>query len=356
MGLAGGQTSPRAVYTVGVVGGDARFGFAVVNVGAEKALKSEIAHIEKGVRLAFSRPGLVTFKGHGIDERFAGESVIARVRGLSLGMAESIEDVRRFAGEKASVLHVFARDTTETGPSAEDAARADEVRAALGTTGRFVTDRPPRHGERVVDVICAATEPMFVGAHVHGPGRWAHAGGRVAVEVPEGAPSRAFAKLEEALVWSGLTVRAGAKAVELGAAPGGAALALARRGVTVVAVDPGAMDAGVLAFEGPGGARVVHVQKAAGALEPADVPADTELLLMDANLAPPVALRYFARLASLAEEAKLAILTLKINDERMLLAIPKQLARLTQLGWRDVLATRLPSNRSEICVVARRKR
>ncbi len=338
------------------MGGDARFGFAVVNVGAEKALKTELSHIEKGVRLAFSRPGLVTFKASGIDERFASASVVARVRGVSLGMAESFDDVRRFVGERQSVLHVFARDTTEEGPSPQDEAFALEVRAELAKEARFVLDRAPKHGERVVDVICAATEPMFVGAHVHGRGRWAQPGGRVKVEIPEGAPSRAFAKLEEALAWSGLSVRAGATAVELGAAPGGAALALARRGVHVVAIDPAAMDPGVLAFEGPGGARVRHVMKAGAAVAAEDVPADAELLLMDANLAPPVALRYFARVASLAEGARAAVLTLKINDDKMFAAIPKHLARLEALGWGDTIATRLPSNRSEICVVAKRPR
>jgi 23S rRNA (cytidine2498-2'-O)-methyltransferase len=335
-------------------GGEARFGFAVVNVGAEKALKAELARIEKGARLAFSRPGLVTFKAGGIDERFASASVIARVRGLSLGMAESIEDVLRFAGEKPSVLHVFARDTTEEGPSAEDVACAAEVEAKLAGDARFVRGRPPRNGERVVDVICAATEPMFVGAHLHSPGRWRHAGGRVPVVVPEGAPSRAYRKLEEALAWSGIQPKQGSIAVELGAAPGGAALALARRGVSVVGIDPAELDAGVLAFEGPSGARVTHVAKPGGGLTADDVPRTTKILLMDVNLAPPIALRYFAHLAALAPVADTAILTLKINDDRMLAAIPKQIARLVALGWQDPIATRLPSNRSEICVVARR--
>lgn len=335
--------------------GEPRFGFGVVNVGAEKALKTELHHIEKGARLAFSRPGLVTFKAYGIDERFASDSVIARVRGVSLGMAETLDDVRRFVGDETVVTHVFARDTSAEGPSAENEARTAEVRAALAEDPRFALDRAPKEGERVIDVICAQNEPMFVGAHLHARGRWTQPGGRVRVEVPEGAPSRAFAKLEEALAWSGLEVRAGARAVELGAAPGGAALALARRGVSVIAIDPAAMDPGVLAFEGPGGARVTHVAKAGGAVDGEDVPADASLLLMDANLAPPVALRYFTRLASLASRADAAILTLKINDDTMLTAIPKQLARLRAQGWDRLIATRLPSNRSEICVVARRK-
>lgn len=333
----------------------ARFGFAVVNVGAEKALKAELGRIEKGARLAFSRPGLVTFKALGVDERFASASVVARVRGLSLGMAETVADVRARAGDRPAVLHVFARDADEDGPSPESLALEGDVRRALEAMPGWITDRAPRDGERVVDVIVAAGEPLFVGAHAHGKGRWAQPGGRVAVEVPEGAPSRAYRKLEEALAWADLRPKPGIVAVELGAAPGGAALALARRGIHVTAVDPAAMDPGVLAFEGPGGARVTHVAKAGGALEAADVPEDASMLLVDANLAPPVVLRYFARLSSLAPHASLAVLTLKLNDDAMLSAVPKHLARLKTLGWADVIATRLPSNRSEICVVARRR-
>jgi 23S rRNA (cytidine2498-2'-O)-methyltransferase len=337
------------------VTGDARFGFAVVNVGAEKALKAELARIEKGARLAFSRPGLVTFKAGGLDEQFASASVIARVRGLSLGMAENLDEIRGRVGTRSVVLHVFARDANEDGPRPEDEAYAAEVQAALATDPRFVTNRAPKKGERVIDVIVAVGEPMFVGAHVHGPGRWVQAGGRVKVDVPEGAPSRAYRKLEEALAWGALRPKQGATAIELGAAPGGAALALARRGVNVLAIDPAEMDASVLAFEGPGGARVRHVAKPGGAIEASDVPTEATMLLLDANLAPPVALRYFAHLAALAENADTAVLTLKINDDAMLAAIPKQLARLASMGWKQQIATRLPSNRSEICVVAKRK-
>ena len=335
--------------------GDARFGFAVVNVGAEKALKAELYRIEKGARLAFSRPGLVTFKAGGIDEQFASASVIARVRGLSLGMAENFDEVRARIGTRPVALHVFARDATEDGPRAEDEAYVTEVSAALATDARFVVDRAPKNGERVIDVIVAQGEPMFVGAHVHGPGRWVQPGGRVKVEVPEGVPSRAYRKLEEAIAWSGLRFPPGTLAVELGGAPGGAALALARRGVSVVAIDDADMDAGVLAYRGPNDAQVVHIAKAGGSLDPEDVPESTRVLLVDANLAPPAALRHFARLASFAEQADTAVLTLKINDDAMLAAIPKQLARLKSLGWAQIIATRLPSHRSEICVVAKRK-
>ena len=54
--------------------------------------------------------------------------------------------------------------------------------------------------------------------------------------MPAEAPSRAYAKIEEAIAWAQLPVRAGDVALEIGAAPGGAVMALARRGVAAAPV------------------------------------------------------------------------------------------------------------------------
>ncbi|MBF0625573.1 MAG: 23S rRNA (cytidine(2498)-2'-O)-methyltransferase RlmM [Magnetococcales bacterium] len=65
--------------------------------------------------------------------------------------------------------------------------------------------------------------------------------------LPAGSPSRSALKLEEALVLfcppgrNGCQPRAGQTVVDLGAAPGGWTLAMARRGLTVTAVDRGAL-------------------------------------------------------------------------------------------------------------------
>lgn len=91
----------------------------------------------------------------------------------------------------------------------------------------------------------------------------------------------------------------------------------------------------------------------AGALRRHHVPRDTSLLVCDTNLAPPVALRTALSVVSwLRGSLRAAILTLKMNDDRMVDAIPKLLERLRAAGLR-VAATQLPSNRREICVVAR---
>jgi 23S rRNA (cytidine2498-2'-O)-methyltransferase len=252
-------------------------------------------------------------------------------------------------------LQVIARDAGEGGPEPASVERARAVDEALRARGRFVPGARAERDERVACVVVAEGEPMLVGTRVH---RWGSGapGERPAIDVPPDAPSRAYAKLEEALAWSGLEVREGERAVEIGSAPGGAAYALARRGVHVLGVDPGDMDPRVLAYVGPGGARVTHLRLAAGALRREHVPKGTSLVLSDVNLAPPVALRYVASLVSFARPSlRAAVLTMKLNDRRMVEAIPTFLERVREMGL-EPRATQLPSNRREICIVARRRR
>ncbi len=118
--------------------GEQRFGFAIVNAGSENALKVEAARLAPGARPAFARPGLVTFKHDAADAGFLADSILARVRGLSLGMAKDAAealDRARSQGTGPFVLHVFARDAGEDGPLASDEARAIELDRALRDAG-----------------------------------------------------------------------------------------------------------------------------------------------------------------------------------------------------------------------------
>ena len=72
--------------------------------------------------------------------------------------------------------------------------------------------------------------------------------GRPRLPYEAGLPSRSALKLLEALAVFGVAVPEGGWALDLGAAPGGWTLMLARRGAHVVAVDPGALDPEVAAL------------------------------------------------------------------------------------------------------------
>jgi 23S rRNA (cytidine2498-2'-O)-methyltransferase len=326
------------------------FVFVVTNVATAPLAKREVLSARPEARFAFSRPGLLTFKLADASPTFGEGLVFARVAGQSLGNAEGLEELVALVPEaqrESAAWHVFARDPEDAG----SVARASSLRSALAPRG--FDKVVPGQTERVIDVVVAQGEPLFVGQHVHGPGRWSLAGGLPDVEVPELSPSRAFAKLEEALAWSGLSPRQGTEVVELGASPGGATLAMLRRGWSVVAFDPGALDPRVREFVGPGEARVRFHERPAGSIGRSDLPARARLLVSDMNLAPPVALRYVARVRAMLPELEAAILTVKLNDERMLEQTSRWIELVRGMRFSDVRATQLPSHRQEMVIVAR---
>lgn len=94
-------------------------------------------------------------------------------------------------------------------------------------------------------VCFTATDQAYIGyAPIDNSSPWSM--GIPRLKMPQGAPSRATLKLEEAwlvLVGKNLTsiLRPGMRAVDLGAAPGGWTWALAQRRIYVIAVDNGAL-------------------------------------------------------------------------------------------------------------------
>lgn len=311
----------------------AEFVFATCLPGLEPAVKREVVRTRPDLRFAYSRPGLLTYKAPSeVALADPPGSAVARVWGRSLGAAREPSAARAMLAQVGvTCVHVFARDP-------EEAVSADWSALATGTA---------RDGDRVGDVI-VDSEGAWIGAHVHDRTRSALAGGGVKAALPEGAPSRAYAKIEEAIAFASLPVQAGQVAVEIGAAPGGAVMALARRGVLVTAVDPGELAPQVLALAG-----VTYLPIKVGALRWEQLPDRVDWLLLDVNLAPQVALHEIARLMPrLRDTLRGAVLTLKLNDWSFVDELPKLVDRIHQLGFAEVRLRHLPSNRREICAIA----
>lgn len=329
-----------------------RFVFVVVRAGSEPLAKAEIARVHPDLRLSFSRPGLLTLKdpSGALGERFGAGLVFSRIAGLSLGLADGVDAIVAKVPDGKFVLQVVAR--APSGESLADPVTAAVEEALRAQFGDRASAGPAKLGDRVLDVVVAPGEPSLVGLHVHAERRWPAPLSLLDVAPREGAPSRAHKKLDEALLWSGAVMHEREVALELGAAPGGMTLALLSRGVGVVAVDPAEMSPEVLAFTGPGGARADHKQVAAGAVRVEDLPA-LDWVVVDLNLAPPVALRYLARIVRARMPKHGAFITLKLNDAAMVAQIPEHLERIRGMGFPKLAATQLPSNRSEITVFAR---
>jgi len=297
--------------------------------------------VRPGLRFAFSRPGLITFKSDGeIGPADPPASVFARVWGRSIGPAKDPADAtQRLAALGPTLVHVFARD-----PDADPAIVRD-WESALGDLRSGVA----ASGDLIADVIVSANEPAWIGAHRHDANHVAWPGAMIPIDLPADAPSRAYCKIEEAIAWAELPIEAGQVALEIGAAPGGAVMALAKRGLEVYGVDTGELAPNVLALPG-----VHHFAMKVGALRWEQLPARVDWLLVDVNLAPQVALHEVARLMPrLRPTLKGAVITLKLNDFAFVDALPALIKRIEEFGFTSVRMRHLPSNRREICVVAR---
>src|SRR3972149_8392314 len=113
----------------------AEFIFITCQVGAERAVKEEMARQWGEFRFAYSRPGFLTFKlpeawprkrGHGtgcsLNEDFDLRSVFARAYAFSLGKVEGSDAAAMareawglFGRRRANRIHVWARDAREAG-------------------------------------------------------------------------------------------------------------------------------------------------------------------------------------------------------------------------------------------------
>ena len=91
------------------------FVFATCAPKMERFLKAEVRARTPAWRLAFSRPGLVTWRLDGeVGEEIHLGAAFARVWGRSLGRADAVDDAVRLAESTLNGglarLHVFARE------------------------------------------------------------------------------------------------------------------------------------------------------------------------------------------------------------------------------------------------------
>lgn len=349
------------------------FAFATCYPTSNAWLRRDVARSHPELRLAFSAPGLVTWKG-ATEPNFSIDSPLAVIAGAGVGRATNPDDVVRLATDCANelnaaslvgqrlpvALHVFhtARDLESTEDEATLASWLDvesKLRASFAfASGLAVVGAP------VVDVVHLRDKPgtYFVGWHRQRADRPATVGGVEAKPLPLGAPSRAYSKAWELLRLGELKVRRGECVVELGAAPGGGTMAWLELTAAVTAVDPAQMSDVVAELAARTGIEYRHVQKSAGDLEVTDLPARLDYLYSDMNLAPAVVLRYLERVCGLGKAPRRAILmNLKVNDEKVEGNLGTTLTRIAAFARRlgcEMRVAQLPSHRKEVGVVLRR--
>jgi 23S rRNA (cytidine2498-2'-O)-methyltransferase len=355
------------------------FIFFTCQVGAETALKSELARECPTWRLAFSRPGFLTFKvppDVDLPDDVGQSLIFARTCGFCLGKVEGNTEAERaqsvwnlIGAVPVTVLHVWPRDRLTPGFRDYEPGQTPEsknIELAIRAAGNacsppYPAAQPPtgakssrarrsveeKQAPLAADVVIVEKGEWWVGYHRAKSLASSWPGGFLKVEMPADAVSRAWLKLHEAILWSGFRLHGGQKCVEIGSAPGGASQYLLDGGLDVIGVDPAQMDPAVLANP-----HFKHIRKRSKEVPRREF-VGVDWLTADVNLPPNYTLDAVKSIVSHpGVKFKGLLLTLKLVEWSLADEIPKYIARLRACGFRTVRARQLHHNRQEICVAA----
>lgn len=348
------------------------FLFVTCQVGAEPALKRELARDWPDLRFAYSRPGFLTFKlppAHPLATQLNLRSVFARTAGYSLGKltGASADELARslwpLVGERPiHGVHVWQRDAYppgdhgfQPGPTPLSIAAAAAIEQQLPPTAApassILVNQIAERGQTVLDCVIVEPTEWWIGLHRvdASPSRWP--GGVLPIEPPANMVSRAYLKMEESLAWSGLPIAASDACVELGSAPGGASQALLGHGLIVNGIDPAEMDPCVLADP-----NFHYLRMRAGDLKRREF-RGVKWLMSDMNVLPWITLDAVESIVTNRQVSVAGLLlTLKLAEWSLAEEIPNYLNRIRNWGYREVRARQLAFNRQEICVTALKSR
>lgn len=351
---------------------ESRFIYATCQVGAEPALKHEMAQRWPDFRFAYSRPGFLTFKipaDTKVYSDFDLDCVFARSAGHSLGKAVAenedalIEAVWKAWGDRPiRRIHVCERDKFAPGEHDYEPGltpRCYEVhkrlleacprKEVLGKKADQLAT-PADVGDFVGTVVIVSEQEWWIGFHRAKHFSSRYPGGLLDLQLPDDAASRAWLKFEEGLQWSGLPIEEGARCADIGSAPGGSCQTLLARGAEVWGIDPARMAPQVL--ENP---KFTHMRKRVADLKRRDL-RKIRWLFVDMNVAPTYTLE---AVESLVTHPMVSIrgmlLTLKLFEWRLAEEVPNYLDRIEGWGYNLIEARQLQYNRQEIAVCAVQK-
>lgn len=338
--------------------------------GAEDPLKKDAA--VQGWRLAFSRPGFVTFKhdpSPGQHPHFAG--IFARTVSWSLGSIASdhthdltsqlLQILTSRRQEKPfDALHVWSRDRLPVGergfePGLEPLtnAVAEELFPKLVDAGWLKSESPNKQlqvGQRSIDCVMIDPGKWMIGRHQasrFAPSRWP--GGFPPVDWEHEVVSRAYYKASEAILWSGLPIKAGDTVVEIGSAPGGASQHMLELGLKVIGVDPAEMDP--IVADHP---NFRHIRARGGDIKRSEY-SDAKWLLVDSNVRPDKTLITVENIVNNRQVSiRGMLLTMKLGNYSAAHRIPGWCRTIAGWGYRNIEVRQLATGRCEVCIAAQK--
>lgn len=319
--------------------------------GAEAVLAARQAEMLPAFARGVWRRGLATFRigppGVELPDDFAPDLVFAHTVVRSLGqvtggsVAELAAKVRETVGPTTwDAIHVWHRDPRI------DVAVADVRAAVAAACGAAVpVDALAQRGDLVLDCVLDAADRWWVGWHRASSPASCWPGGVYPRSLPEGKVSRAWLKLDEAMASFGVVLQPGDRAIELGAAPGGACQRLLEAGLDVVGVDAAVVDAAVAAHprfeQWRMRAREVPLRRMKGC----------DWLLTDMNIDPVSTMAALERVLAGGLRPAGVIATLKLPDWSRATELPGWLDTFRRFGY-VALARQLSTGGREVCVVA----
>lgn len=360
------MTSPHVqeVIASGTKSGQDRFIFAACQQGAERPLKALFAGEGAPLRLAFSRPGLATFKTCGGQPSQLSHSWLARVVGEGLGnvrgnLAEELAaQTLALVSNDFQAIHVFERDRAlpgsrgfEPGPTELTEAIGKIFAAAIRTGGNHVPliNATCSIGSKILDVIVVEPDQWLIGTHTATEIQHCWPGGVYPVAAPDEMVSRAYLKIAEAVAWSQLPFQAGDRIVEIGSAPGGSCQRLLDIGMEVTGVDPAEMDE--LLLNHP---RFEHWRSKAAGMK-RKMYSKFKWLTADANVAPNYTLAVVEDIVNYpSSRFQGLLLTLKLSSYELIDQVDAAAEQIRSWGFSRVKVRQLASNRRECCIAAQR--
>ena len=319
--------------------------------GAEAVLAARQAAVLPAFSRGVWRRGLATFRigpdSFDPPDDFAPDLVFAHTVVRSLGQVAggSVAELAAQAGAVTgpvpwNAIHVWKRDDRLE-------VNAADVRAALAAACGVVLPADPvaRPGDLVLDCAIDSSDRWWVGWHRAATAASCWPGGAYPQPLPPGKVSRAWLKLDEAIATFGLVLRPGERAIELGAAPGGACLRLLEAGLDVVGVDAAVVDPAVAAHprfeQWRMRAREVPLRRMKGC----------DWLLTDMNIDPVSTLGALARVLDGGVRPGGVIATLKLPDWSRAAELPAWLDAFRGWGY-EPRARQLSTGGRELCLVA----
>ena len=327
--------------------------FTLTNAGSEKALKEEVAAFPQAWRPSYQRRGFITFKSPSDDHPFTLRSLrtppaFARRLCLSLGKVTSSAEALALIGQSPA------------GSPAAGNPVIHHVRLTGGKMDRSDAEAcpPPDPGQFVGTMVELSPSEYWAGVHLHEPLLSPDPGGNGGLILPDDAPSRAWLKLEEAARFFGLRFSERDVVVELGCAPGGVILALLRRGVSCIGVDPAKLAPAVMEFALPAlpekpRARpwVVHCRKPAALVGKRDLGTQATWFMSDMNQSPAVAIKECGRFIRMCPAIRSALITLKLTDLSQVADKPLWLAALRDMGFKTIRLQQLSVHNRELALL-----